>query len=124
MSDSPNAVLADWLDTEACEIREIESRAYTALHHDNDESAYRDLMRSKALRLASLAEKGLPMAERLEQHERATAVKKMKRFSASASTALNIGSVFFMSALLYPDDYKDGQKNDLEVFAQTIRSLA
>ncbi|WP_027722161.1 hypothetical protein [Maridesulfovibrio zosterae] len=123
MSDSPNVVLADWLDSEACEIREIEGRAYTVLHHDNDESAYRELMRSKALRLASLAENGLPLAERLELHERAMVVKRMKRFSTSASTALNIGSVFFMSALLYPDGYEDGQKNDLEIFAQKIRSL-
>jgi hypothetical protein len=45
----------------------------------------------------------------------------MERFSMSASTALRIGSVFFMTALLYPEDHKPGDPNDLEVYIGELR---
>ena len=37
-------------------------------------------------------------------------------FSFSAGKALDLNSVFYMSALLYPEDYADGDTNDLENF--------
>ena len=37
-------------------------------------------------------------------------------FSFSAGKALDLGSVFYMKALLYPEDYADGDNNDLENF--------
>lgn len=42
----------------------------------------------------------------------------------SASTALRIGSVFFMTALLYPEDYKPGDLNDLEAYIEELRVRA
>jgi hypothetical protein len=32
--------------------------------------------------------------------------------------------VFYMSALLYPDDYREGEPNDLETFVDSVRKHA
>ncbi|WP_320170441.1 hypothetical protein [Maridesulfovibrio sp.] len=114
--------LADWLEGEALQIREIEKEASSALHDNSDEQAYRELMRSKAVRLAEMADNSESYMIGLKDDDRKRIAKRLKRFSSSASTSLEIGSVFFMSALLYPEDYVDGEKNDLESFADMVRS--
>ena len=37
-------------------------------------------------------------------------------FARRAGMALSLESIFFMGALLYPEDYQDGDRNDLERF--------
>ncbi|CCO24994.1 hypothetical protein [Maridesulfovibrio hydrothermalis] len=123
MSKNPYEILADWLDVQAQEIRVIEKKAYAALHDDNDEGLYRDFMRSKALRLAALAEDATEFAAALDRRDEESVMERINRFSLSASKSLEFGSVFFMSALLYPDDYNEGDDNDLEIFAATVRDL-
>ncbi|NDV26941.1 hypothetical protein [Desulfovibrio sp. JC010] len=121
-SGNPYLTLAQWLDKEAAEIRSIESRAQTALYDDKDDSAYRDLMRSKALKLASLAEQGGEVINVAEYPDMGPAMKRLERFSQSAAQSLEIGSVFFMSALLYPEDHKIDDPNDLEEFVAELRA--
>ncbi|WP_432737270.1 hypothetical protein [Maridesulfovibrio sp. FT414] len=123
MNKNPYDVLADWLDGEARALCGMEAQAHKALYDDKDESAYRELMRQRAMRLADLAENCDPLVSGLAKKDRLAVEKRVGRFSSSASQSLEIGSVFYMSALLYPEDYVQGDKNDLEVFAVQVRSL-
>lgn len=119
---NPNTIyeqLADLLDQVAVEVRDIEALGRKALYEENDDDGYRDLMRRKATKLAGLVDE----AESLTKLVKAEVVERIERFSLSASQSLEVGSVFFMSALLYPDDYKEGEPNDLEIFAAEVRGM-
>jgi hypothetical protein len=124
MSVDPYKAVASWLDAEAVKVRDIEKLANSALYENKDEDSYRDLMRRKAMLLASLGDRLESLIDPLSVEDSLLVKKRVKRFAMSASKALEIGSVFFMSALLYPDDYKDGEKNDLENFAERVRNLS
>lgn len=116
--------VADWLDGCAAKIAELEIRARDLIERDLDQDGYKALMREKALLLAGLGDEA---AERLAGEsgpEAQRILRRMDKFSASAASALEIGSVFFMSALLYPEDHAPGDKNDLEAFILTIRSAS
>lgn len=123
-SENPYILLAQWLEKEAAEIRSIESEAHEALHDRNDDSAYRDLMRSKAMKLASLAEQSRDIVGAAENHGLRPVMERIDRFSQSAAQSLEVGSVFFMSALLYPEEHKEGEPNDLDDFIDELKSLA
>ncbi len=70
--------------------------------------------------LAGLYDEIEPLTESVQNEVKV----RIERFSLSASQSLEVGSVFFMSALLYPDDYKDGEPNDLELFAAKVRAMS
>jgi hypothetical protein len=95
-------------------IRIIEGTAYTSLHEERDEGSYRDKMREKAEVLRELPEAMAPFMDEMEQRERDAIEARLAAFARSAGTALKLGSVFYMSALLYPEDYTEGEPNDLE----------
>jgi hypothetical protein len=95
-------------------IRTIESAALTALHEERDEVAYRGLMREKAEVLRDLPSAMAPFVQRMEQRERDAIEPRLDGFARSAGTALKLDSVFYMSALLYPENYTEGEPNDLE----------
>ena len=59
--------------------------------------------------------------EELPEQLQDQAGHRLHRFSASARNALRIGSIFYMSALLYPEDHKPGQPDDLQVFIRRLR---
>ena len=42
----------------------------------------------------------------------------LEDFARRAGMALQLESIFFMGALLYPDDYEAGDPNDLERFLE------
>ncbi len=48
-------------------------------------------------------------------------MQRLERFAQNASQALAIGSVFYMYALLYPDNHVKGEPNDLELLAEEIQ---
>ncbi|UZP67954.1 hypothetical protein N1030_02960 [Desulfovibrio mangrovi] len=116
--------LKDWLEGRAQAIRTLESKAEKVLHDDQDQNKYRQIMLEKATLLANLAEEAAPLVSHLPEHERGTVSDRLSRFSQSASVAKRIGSVFYMSALLYPEDHKPGEKNDLETFIDSVKVLA
>ncbi len=114
--------IADLLDLEAVKVREIESLAKSELYENKDEDAYRELMRKKALLLSSLADQ-VDVIQVLGDKDKGFILDRIDRFVLSASQALQVNSVFFMSALLYSEDYKEGGKNDLELFAESVRNM-
>jgi hypothetical protein len=105
----------DMLRETARNIRRLEEEGLEALHVRGDKDTHRFNMMEKCELLADLfdhAEPYLkgddPVTERLRAG--------LKDFSRRANMALDLQSIFFMSALLYPDEYQDGQPNDLERF--------
>ena len=85
------------------------------------QAAYTARMQEKARLLASLEEEGETYLEGLPEPLQDQAGHRLHRFSASARNALRIGSIFYMSALLYPEDHKPGQPDDLQVFIRRLR---
>lgn len=115
MSQDRNG-LAAWLGQAVETVRDLEARAGQAVSGEGGQAAYEALMREKAMFLASLAEEGRELAQ-----ESPDVMERLERFSASAQSSLSVGSVFFMSALLYPEDHRPGQENDLEILAKQVR---
>ncbi len=117
-SDAPQAALAAWLHERSDAVLAIEKQAGTALYEAKDEDAYRELMSKKAALLAAIARDASPLLERLPaSDEKEYLTDTLEGFSQSAANALRIGSVFYMSALLYPDEHKPGEPNNLELLA-------
>lgn len=99
----------------AASIRALEKDGWDALHARGDKVAHRSAMLEKCELLADLPEHAEPY---LKGDDGGTERMRrgLKDFARRANMALDLESIFFMSALLYPDDYRDGDPNDLERF--------
>lgn len=98
------------------QVRDIENMAHDLLHNAADEAGYRAAMQRKAQLLASLAADAAPSLDGIGLERRPMIEHRLDMFSQSARRSLDIGSVFYMSALLYPDDHKPGEPNTLETW--------
>jgi hypothetical protein len=110
----------EWLAARGREAALMEARAAELLA-GGDMDEYRALMRRKAEFLAGLADKSAPLLAGLPDSRRAEIGRTLRGFAASARTALDLDSVFYMSALLYPEDHTPGQPNDLERLIRSLR---
>jgi len=110
----------DFLRERIKRVKELESRALDSLHGGGDEAAYREGMRGKAQLLADLAADAAPLLDGLAPEKRPMIEHRLDMFSQSAGRSLDIGSVFYMSALLYPDDHQPGEPNTLEVWLRDL----
>jgi len=110
----------DMVRETAREIRRLEAKAQDALLNRGDKAAHRANLVEKCELLADLP-------ERVEPHLQGDAPRAQKLregvrdFARRAGMALDVESVFFMGALLYPDDYQDGEPNDLERFVMRFQ---
>jgi hypothetical protein len=117
----PAEALAMALDA-ADAVRHMEKAANRALHENGDEASYRAGMVEKCRLLKELPE---AVSDLLLEAEGAAAdafCQGLENFGRKASQAMSLGSVFYMSALLYPEDYSDGDLNDLESFLEGFAS--
>jgi len=114
-----NAVAA--LESAAERIRRIEAEAREALYVKDDTEAHRRKLREKTMLLMELPDLVDPYIEGMAKDVRAEIETGLNSFSRRASQALELSSIFYMSALLYPDDYREGDPNDLELFADRLR---
>ncbi len=110
--------LTEWSEA----VNSLEKQASKELYENNNETAYRDMMHRRAELLRSLPER----ATALPQPLRAEAVfpsvlETLRGFAQGADNALRLDSIFYMSALLYPDEHTPGEPNNLELL---IRELA
>jgi len=119
MSD-PVAVLAAWLTQAHRDLKKLESDALAALHEKKDEAAYRLLMRKRAERLAALDVESKKALSGVPEPLYTEASVALSRFSRGAQRALELDSVFYMSALLYPDEHRAGEPDNLERLIQSI----
>lgn len=109
------------LENVAAQIRRIEAQAREALYSRDEIETYREKLEEKTTLLMELPETVAPFLEGMPGKPGAEIRRAAKDFSRRASQAWELDSVFYMSGLLYPDDYKEGEKNDLENFTDRVR---
>ncbi|WP_243310753.1 hypothetical protein [Fundidesulfovibrio agrisoli] len=106
----------------AADIRRLEAEAAEALHGRADKTAHRELMLEKCELLADLPENAQDaLGAEASTPEGRRLLTGAEGFARRANQALDLESIFYMSALLYPDDYQDGDPNDLERFIATFK---
>ena len=79
-------------------------------------------MTEKARQIANLSDECGPYLEKLPADKKDAYAAEIERFSTSAKAALSLDSVFYMSALLYRDDHKEGEPDNLAVFIEKIKN--
>ncbi|MDR2695593.1 MAG: hypothetical protein LBC79_04350 [Deltaproteobacteria bacterium] len=116
---APLSVFFAWLEERAQDVRRIERQALRDLEQQNVQG-YRDGMRRKSELLASLPRASIPLMGGLPEDAAQAVGEGLWRFARNAGNALSLDSVFYMSALLYPAEYREGEPNDLEVFLEEL----
>lgn len=106
----------------ARQVRALEAAALAALHGSNDVAAHRAKMSEKCVVLTSLPEEVEAYLPETPTPETEAFLAGLEDFARRAGMALSLESIFFMSALLYPDDYQDGDPNDLERFLERFEA--
>lgn len=71
--------------------------------------------------LMELPEMLAPCCEGMPEDMRAEIETNLNAFAMRAEQALELSSIFYMSALLYPETYQEGDMNDLESFLHQLR---
>ncbi len=104
----------------AKQIRHLDYSADQVLQEKYDLQKHKEILKRKATLLSSLPEQVQPYLSNIENHVWERVMEQLNIFANNAQQALKVESVFFMRQLLYPEDYQEGQDNDLERF---IRSL-
>ncbi len=122
MSESNGALarIVGLLDDVAVQVRELEREAEILLHERGDAEGSADNMRRKAELLRDLGETLDEALDGLDGPVRDVVEAKLENLSQRAGMALSQGSVFWMRNLLYPDDYQDGEPNELEEFISML----
>jgi len=115
MPEQANIRIALDMAREAAQtIRVLEAAAMEALGR-GDTALHRENMMEKCEILQDLPDLADPYLDGAD-----ALTRKLKNglagFSHRAGQALDLESIFYMSALLYPEDYQEGEVNDLERF--------
>lgn len=106
----------------ADQIRSLEVEARKALLELNDIALYKRKLLEKTLLLIELPEILEPLLKGMERKATEEIRTKAVNFARRAEPALSLSSTFYMFALLYPEDYKQGDKNDLEKFVEHLQA--
>jgi vacuolar-type H+-ATPase subunit E/Vma4 len=118
----PAVRLAEALAEQARRIRQIEAQAEEALHTRQDTAEYKARLEGKARLLSGLLDAVREPLQALPADERDRVEQRLQEFAGNAEQALSLKSVFFMRLLLYPEDYQEGQDNDLEALVRSLGS--
>ena len=108
-----------WLKAQHEEIMGYENKANAALDM-GDKETYSKNMHKKALKLKELYGQAKGQFPDLASTEKDAVEQTLSRFSSSAATALELDSLFYMSALLYRDDHQPGEPDNLEVLIEEL----
>lgn len=120
MPDNNIHEFACWLQNQHDIIMSCEDDALKCLDK-GDTPGYAEKMREKATMLKNLDRESKPHLSGLSDDVKWEIESALGRFSSSAATALSLDSVFFMSALLYRDDHKKGEPDNLAVFIENLK---
>ncbi len=107
----------------ARQIRRLEAEAAAVLADNYDLGTYHDLLKQKAEILHDISDLGRDLTSDLNIDLQKLLRDRLGGFSHAALKALHLDSVFYMAALLYPENYQPGAKNDLEIFIDTLDRL-
>ena len=110
------------LQSAAESVRRIEDEAREALFVKDDPETHRQKLQEKAMLLMELPELVGPFCGGLDKNARTEIEEALDSFAMRAERAMELSSIFYMSALLYPEDYKEGDPNDLELFIDRLRA--
>ena len=121
MSQTPREQAVEALGAKAKMIRDLEAEAKRKLHQEQDQEAYNSLLREKTRTIHSLLYEVQDDLEGLPEEEQDEVETALENMGVRASQALEVDSPFFMSMLLYPDDYAEGEENELEKLISRIR---
>ena len=113
--------LIDFLEEANAKVKQLEAEGDAAMANGG-QTAFQVKLEKKAELLASLGNKAAPLTEAIGGDLGRKIDDRLGQFATSAATALRIGSVFFMTALLYPEDHQAGEPNDLETFITELRA--
>lgn len=123
MQNQPLADLIVFLEETANTVRRLEKEGDAVLDTEG-QHAFQVKLEEKAEILAALGEKAWKFTKDIDGDLGHEITQKLEQFSMSASAALRIGSVFFMTALLYPENHKPGEPNDLDTFVEELKERA
>ncbi|MDL2290809.1 hypothetical protein LJC09_01720 [Desulfovibrio sp. OttesenSCG-928-F20] len=115
--------LLDWLKERHAAVMACEQQALHALYEANDKKSHETLMRRKAELLAALDSDAAHLIAALPDDIRQTVQSGLKGFADSARNGLRLDSVFYYSALLYPDEHKAGEPDNLALFITQLESM-
>jgi len=111
-----------FLEKTSNDVNRLEEEGEVLIKSDG-QRAFQMKLEEKAEILAALGENAWELTRKVEGELGDEITQKLEQFSMSASTALRIGSVFFMTALLYPEDHKPGEPNDLDAYIEKLKGL-
>lgn len=109
-----------WLRDRHQTIQRLEQQAQDAIYKDGDEQAYRGKMRARAELIAALDSDAAALVADLPGSIREEAESALNCFARGGRNALRIESVFYMSALLYPDEHKPGEPDNLQLLLRRL----
>ena len=113
-----------WLEEAKRDVADKEAQAAVCLEQPDYTSVYNDLMIGKAEIIRQLPDEFQQEFPGSEPSSRAVwerVVSRLRDFAQGAENALSIGSPFYMSALLYPDEHQPGEPNNLELLIAELK---
>lgn len=113
--------LINFLEDTASSVRVLEAEAQEALQNHDDVETYKEKLSEKTLLLMELPEWTGAFLDNMEEGLSREIRTSMEDFARRAGQAMDLSSPFYMSALLYPDNYKEGERNDLENYIEHLR---
>lgn len=116
----PHALI-ERLEHTAKTIRDVETQAQQALEN-GDPATYKRLLKRKCQTLEELPQAVEAAVKALPTERRNEVAAQLDGYAQRAAQALELDSVFFMYALLYPESYQPGEPNDLEHFLHDLRA--
>ncbi len=108
------------LKSAAEKIRHLEHEAREALFLKDDSEAYGQKLQEKTMILMELPEMVSSFYEGMADDIRGEIETGLHSFAMRATQAWELSSIFYMSALLYPEDYREGDPNDFELFIDRL----
>jgi hypothetical protein len=105
----------------AAEIRALEAQARDALYKHDDLKTHRKRMEEKAVLLMELHDRTWGLMDGMKADVRNEILMAIEGFAFRGEQATETASLFYMTALLYPEDYEEGDKNDLEKYIEDLQ---
>lgn len=120
--DSGLSTLLSFLKQRSDHIKRLEREAYVALYDNKDEQQYRALMVERAEAIAALDADSEEAFASVEEPLLSGVQSRLRMFAKGGRNALRLESIFYMSALLYPDEHVQGEPDNLERLISELES--
>ncbi len=120
---TPRETLVAFLQKYHDDVLACEARAVAAMDQ-GDSQTYTACMKEKAEKMAAILQEAQPYMDGLDEDSHETVYHALHRFSNSARMGLRVNSPFYWSALLWNDDYKPGDTDNLQLFINELKNTS